>query len=244
MPEVGIVMTLRDRISATMNSIKGSGQALSKEFEDLLERVKRTETQQASLAKEMAKTQSSITKQTETVKAAKKEWDALRKSENASTEELDKAEAKFQDASEELDNLKNKLNEYRASTKDARLEMKVSEMQRQIKELAAKNKELEQEMQRLKRQNAAEAEAREAQLREISKQIKRLASLPPPAPVVPDKKSDASSHQNYEIFEVPKGATLSAIAKAYNVSVQSIKRANNMKDNNLRVGQKLKIPVK
>lgn len=124
MPEVGIVMTLRDRISATMNSIKGSGQALSKEFDDLLERVKQTETQQTSLAKEMAKTQSSITKQTETVKAAKKEWDALRKSENASAEALDEAEAKFQNASEELDNLKNKLNEYRASTKDARLEMK------------------------------------------------------------------------------------------------------------------------
>jgi LysM repeat protein len=145
-----------------------------------------------------------------------------------------------------IENLTAQLTQVVRNVQDenARLEMKVSEMQRQIKELAAKNKELEQEMQRLKRQNAAEAEAREAQLREISKQIKRLASLPPPAPIVPDKKSDASSHQNYEIFEVPKGATLSAIAKAYNVSVQSIKRANNMKDNNLRVGQKLKIPVK
>ena len=148
-----------------------------------------------------------------------------------------------------IENLTAQLTQVVRSVQDenARLEMKVSELQRQVKELAAKNKEMEQEMQRLKRQNAAEAEAREAQLREISKQIKRLASLPPPAAPVattPGKKSDAGSNQNYEIFEVPKGATLSAIAKAYNVSVQSIKRANNMKDNNLRVGQKLKIPVK
>ena len=145
-----------------------------------------------------------------------------------------------------IENLTAQLTQVVRTVQDenARLEMKVSELQRQVKELAAKNKEMEQEMQRLKRQSAAEAEAREAQLREISKQIKRLASLPPPAPVTPGKKFDSGSNQNYEIFEVPKGATLSAIAKAYNVSVQSIKRANNMKDNNLRVGQKLKIPVK
>ena len=145
-----------------------------------------------------------------------------------------------------IENLTAQLTQVVRTVQDenARLEMKVSELQRQVKELAAKNKEMEQEMQRLKRQSAAEAEAREAQLREISKQIKRLASLPPPAPVTPGKKSDSGFNQNYEIFEVPKGATLSAIAKAYNVSVQSIKRANNMKDNNLRVGQKLKIPVK
>ena len=101
---------------------------------------------------------------------------------------------------------------------------------------------MEQELQRLKRQTAAEAEAREAQMRELSKQIKKLASLPPPTPVSNPKEK--APNQEYEIFEVPKGATLSAIAKAYNVSIQSIKRANNMKDNNLRIGQKLKIPVK
>lgn len=126
---------------------------------------------------------------------------------------------------------------------NAKLEMKVSEMQRQMRELLAKNKELEQEIQRLKRQNAAEAEAREAQMREISKQIKRLASLPAPAPG-PARKPHSTSNQRYEIFEVPKGATLSAIAKAYNVSIQAIKQANNMKSNNLRVGQKLRIPVR
>lgn len=126
---------------------------------------------------------------------------------------------------------------------NAQLEMKVSELQRQVKDLLAKNREMEQELQRLKRQSAAEAEAREAQLREISKQIKRLAALPPPSPG-PTKKTHHGGHQKYEIFEVPKGATLSAIAKAYNVSVHSIKQANNLKSNNLRIGQKLKIPVR
>ncbi|MBR2427142.1 MAG: LysM peptidoglycan-binding domain-containing protein [Lentisphaeria bacterium] len=99
-----------------------------------------------------------------------------------------------------------------------------------------------QEIQQLKRQSAAESEAREAQLREISNQIKKLAALPVSVPSHTAVSKDDQS--KYEIYVVQKGATLSAIAKAYHVSVQSIKRANNMKDDNLRIGQKLKIPVK
>ena len=55
MPEVGIVMTLRDRMSNTMKSMINSGKALSKEFDDLLDRVTATENQQAALAKALAK---------------------------------------------------------------------------------------------------------------------------------------------------------------------------------------------
>lgn len=125
---------------------------------------------------------------------------------------------------------------------NANLEVKITELQQQVKDLQAKNKEMAQEIQQLKRQSAAESEAREAQLREISNQIKKLAALPVSVPSHTAVSKDDQS--KYEIYVVQKGATLSAIAKAYHVSVQSIKRANNMKDDNLRIGQKLKIPVR
>ena len=42
MPEVGIVMTLKDRVSDEMNRIQNSGRALNKEFDELYERVNKT----------------------------------------------------------------------------------------------------------------------------------------------------------------------------------------------------------
>ena len=53
-----------------------------------------------------------------------------------------------------------------------------------------------------------------------------------------------STEPEYDIYEVQKGATLSVIAKAYEVSVQDIKKANNLKSDVLQIGQKLKIPRK
>ncbi|MFN3978496.1 MAG: LysM peptidoglycan-binding domain-containing protein [Sulfurihydrogenibium azorense] len=48
-----------------------------------------------------------------------------------------------------------------------------------------------------------------------------------------------------EVYEVKKGDTLEKIAKKYNVSIEDIKKANNIKDEKkLREGMKLKIPVK
>lgn len=42
MPEVGIVMTLKDRVSDEMNRIQNSSRALNKEFDELYERVNKT----------------------------------------------------------------------------------------------------------------------------------------------------------------------------------------------------------
>lgn len=49
---------------------------------------------------------------------------------------------------------------------------------------------------------------------------------------------------NYYIYTVQPGATLGAIAKAYKVTVSDIKKANNLKSDIIRVGQKLYIPKK
>lgn len=46
----------------------------------------------------------------------------------------------------------------------------------------------------------------------------------------------------YTVYTVQSGATLSAIAKAYDVSVSSIKSANHLDSDIIRVGEKLYIP--
>ena len=54
--------------------------------------------------------------------------------------------------------------------------------------------------------------------------------------------------EDYEIYVVQRGATLSVIAKAYSmefgrtITVQEIKNANDMKNDALTPGQELKIP--
>jgi len=57
-----------------------------------------------------------------------------------------------------------------------------------------------------------------------------------------------SDTEDYEIYVVQRGATLSVIAKAYSealdkeITVQDIKDANDMKSDALTPGQELKIP--
>lgn len=124
MPEVGIVMTLRDRISSTMKSIAASGKALSSDFEDLYERVEATENRQTALAKALSKTKTSIAQQSDTVKAAQKAWNTLRREKDATAESIADAERAYREESEKLEQLKNNLNEYTEASKDARAETK------------------------------------------------------------------------------------------------------------------------
>ena len=124
MPEVGIVMTLRDRISSTMKSIAASGKALSSDFEDLYERVEATENRQAALAKTIGKTKTSIIQQADTVKTAQKAWNTLRREKDATAESIADAERAYREESEKLEQLKNDLNEYTEASKDARAETK------------------------------------------------------------------------------------------------------------------------
>ena len=50
--------------------------------------------------------------------------------------------------------------------------------------------------------------------------------LPPPEP-------------EYTVYIVQRGDYLAKISKKYNVTINSIKRLNNLKDDNIRIGQKL-----
>ena len=58
-----------------------------------------------------------------------------------------------------------------------------------------------------------------------------------------NRKGPATKGSFYE-YKVQPGATLGAIAKAYKVSVNDIKKANRLKNDIIRVGQTLYIPKK
>lgn len=57
------------------------------------------------------------------------------------------------------------------------------------------------------------------------------------------KKTQTSS-SNPTTHTIKKGETLSVIAKRYGVTIAAIKAANGMKNDNIRAGQKIKIPAK
>ncbi len=130
---------------------------------------------------------------------------------------------------------------------NAELETRMIELERKIASLQESNQKLLNEVAAVKRQSAADADAREAQMKAILSKIDKLAATPAPVATVPAPVSVAD---DYEIYEVQKGATLSVIAKAYSeafgktVTVQDIKKANNLKSDTLQIGQKLKIPRK
>ena len=48
----------------------------------------------------------------------------------------------------------------------------------------------------------------------------------------------------YTVYIVQRGDYLAKISKKYNVTINSIKRLNNLKGDNIRIGQKLKLPGK
>ena len=60
---------------------------------------------------------------------------------------------------------------------------------------------------------------------------KEVKPLPPPEP-------------EYTVYIVQRGDYLAKISKKYNVTINSIKRLNDLKDDNIRIGQKLKLPGK
>jgi len=124
---------------------------------------------------------------------------------------------------------------------NAELETRVIALERKLAELQETNQKLLNEIASVKRQASADADAHEAQLKAINSKLDKLASMPPPTVTVP---TPVSTEAEYDIYEVQKGATLSVIAKAYEVTVQDIKKANNLKSDMLQVGQKLKIPRK
>lgn len=119
----------------------------------------------------------------------------------------------------------------------------VAELRRQQQELARDNQKLHDELRQIRELVRSDAAARDAQLRKLSEQLEKLANMPAPAPA-PVPQASGSGPEEFEVYIVQPGATLSEIARVYEVTVKEIKRANNLKSDMLRIGQKLLIPVK
>ncbi len=115
----------------------------------------------------------------------------------------------------------------------------INELQRQMQTLSQNNQAITQELAAMKRQLSSDLEARQAQMSKIvERAVKETATAV--------KSSEPSSGPDVECVEytVQKGATLSAIAKAYGVSVEDIKKVNKMGGDMVREGQRLLIPKK
>jgi len=75
-------------------------------------------------------------------------------------------------------------------------------------------------------------------VKDLSGRISKMqTAAPAPKPV--EKKVVIGPHKEYE---VQSGDTLSLIAQAFNTTVPKIKEMNNLKSDNLRVGQKINVP--
>ena len=130
---------------------------------------------------------------------------------------------------------------------NAKLILTINDMQRQIQTLTQSNQNMAQDIATLKKQVAAESSARQEQLNGVVEKVKGVvSSAAQQASAERAAAEKAAAQTPAEMIEVtvPAGATLSLIASTYKVSVDEIKRANNLKSDNVRVGQKLLIPKK
>jgi LysM repeat protein len=129
------------------------------------------------------------------------------------------------------------------STQGASLAQQLLELRTEVEKLRAENQSLRQLLNALEKSRAAD---KDALLKEVSAIV--ASATKAPAPAAPPHPTTAAKEEGFE-HTVEPGQSLWAIAKAYQdagvkVSVDDIRRANNLKDNTLRSGQKLFIPKK
>lgn len=105
---------------------------------------------------------------------------------------------------------------------------------------AASGNALRAEIRSLKSELAAERKAREKAvaelIRSVSEEISRASRETGPGSV--------ETGPSQGVYAVVAGDTLSVIAQAFGVTVEGIKRANNLDSDIIRVGQKLNIPAR
>lgn len=121
---------------------------------------------------------------------------------------------------------------------NAKLSGTVYTLQQEMRELKQRMQSYQAEISELRRMISAESEARRKQMGNIADKIQQAASQPQTT-----TRNQANSEE-YDYYVVESGATLSAISRATGISISRLKQVNGMKNDNLRVGQKLKIPRK
>lgn len=104
----------------------------------------------------------------------------------------------------------------------------------EIESIRGSISELRTEMSRMRQEIVKDLSARL-----VSIQKEQARSVPPPAPVKPAKPVYSGKCDEYVVQE---GDSLYMIALAFKTNVETIKSMNNLKSNNLRIGQKLLVP--
>ena len=119
---------------------------------------------------------------------------------------------------------------------NADLKQRTARLENEVRALAG-------EIAALRKQIAADAEVRKSQLNQLADKLSKPAPAPAPAPA--PRPAPADKNEPAELVEhvVEKGTTLTALAKAYHVTVKDIMEVNKMKKPVIYTGQKLLIPV-
>lgn len=114
---------------------------------------------------------------------------------------------------------------------------KVEAMKREIDDLKSNVSALQSQLADLKTQMAKQRSEIIAELGAVIKKAgANRPAPPPPAPV-------SSYTGPTRIYSVESGDTLSLIADAFETKVSVIKELNSLKNDNIRVGQKLRVPA-
>ena len=125
---------------------------------------------------------------------------------------------------------------------NAVLESKIAQLERGLEAANQENAALKKEVENLRKALAQESSTRDDQMKKVIQNIDKLAQNTGSSFV--STGGNKLEPLEYEEYVVQQGATLSAISKAYNVTVQDIKTANGLKSDQIRVGQVLLIPIK
>ena len=158
---------------------------------------------------------------------------------------------------EQITNLTFQNNQFKE--READIVRSLNSLNKRIARLSAENVELKKKIAALSQTLNSESAARKAELSSLLKEVSKqtaaamdAASKARAAAIAgrSSRTSRTSSRKGpamkgkFYVHTVEQGATLGAIAKAYKVSVSSIKKANRLTGDNIRIGQKLYIPKK
>ncbi|MEI6168335.1 MAG: LysM peptidoglycan-binding domain-containing protein [bacterium] len=147
-------------------------------------------------------------------------------------------------AQQQADMEKLRENVQRIQEKINGLELEQQNLQRDIGSMKGAPKEdtvVRNRLDTLERQVQSLAAARDSDRKQIVNQVASIVGSSGSGSSGKSSSGRGSSQTGVE-HVVESGQTLSAIAAAYKVSASSIKKANSMKSDTLRVGQKLFIP--
>ena len=136
---------------------------------------------------------------------------------------------------------------------NAKLAGAIHVLQQEIRQLKQQMQGYQAETAQLRRMITEESASRQKQMGNIADRIQQAADAQAKADAAArarearahaEANQGTQSQEEYDYYVVEPGATLSAVSRATGVSISRLKKINGMKNDILRVGQKLKIPRK